>query len=401
MNGTVSGPADSTAPLAGIRVVELGGYIAAPYASSLLCSLGADVVKIEQPDGGDAFRRSIDDRSPYFAQYNAGKKSVALDLRQAEGRRVVRELLAGSDVFLENLRPGKVAAMGLGRDTCRELNPALICASVSGFGSSGPLVSRPAYDSVGQSIGGLYSLLNDDGDARLTGTCIADLMTGVVTAMGVLAALCGRARSGTGVDVDTSMLESISALTIDAMTQLSELGHAPTRESRHPQAQSFVVTSSDGDKFTLHLSSSQTFWRRLAIVIGREDLIDQPAYVQYTDRVENYATLRTEVLAAFAARPTEYWEKALSEADVPFAPVLDLAQVADLPQTKLLDLFTPAPEHDDLNLVRAPWRFDGSRPEREAHVPRLGEHTSEVLGTVLGPDEITALLAAGIAVQRP
>ncbi|MBA3741426.1 CoA transferase [Sporichthya sp.] len=387
----------SASPLAGIRVIEIGGYIAAPYATSLLCSLGAEVIKIEQPEGGDAFRRNLNDRSPYFAQYNSGKRSVAIDLRHVDGNRAVRKLIATSDVLLDNLRPGRLDTLGLGRTAMRELNAQLIQVSVTGFGAEGPLAARPAYDSVGQSYGGLYSLLNDEADERLTGTCLADLITGLVTATGVLAALNGRSRTGAGGDVDTSMLEGISTITIDAMTQLSELGRAPKREARHPQAQSFVVTTADGGKFTLHLSSSQNFWGRLVTVIGREDLLTDPDYVTYPDRVRNYVALREQIAPAFRSRSSATWDAALTGADVPFAPVLDLAEVTELPQVKLLEMFTQAP--DNLNLVRAPWRFDGSRPERDLRVPRLGEHTIAVLSAVLGAEEIASLLAAGTAVN--
>src|SRR5581483_2402682 len=246
----------AVAPLAGVRVVEIGGYIAAPYASSILRSLGAEVIKVEQPGDGDAFRRGVDDLSPYFVQYNSGKKSIAVDLRRDDGLAVVRGLIDRSNVLVENLRPGKLRALGLGPEECRETNPGLVYASVTGFGETGPLAQRAAYDSVGQSVSGFYSLLNDDGDARLSGTCLGDLITGFATATGILAQLYGSGRTGRGAVVDTSMLECATALTIDAVTQLGELGRAPTRESRHPQAQSFVVTTADGAQLTLHLSSS-------------------------------------------------------------------------------------------------------------------------------------------------
>ena len=165
-------------PLAGIRILEAGAYISGPYAAALLASLGADVVKVEPTRGGDPFRRGVDVGSPYFVQYNAGKRSLAVDLKKPDGIALVKALLPKFDVFIENSRPGKMDALGLGYGDCIEINPRLIYSSASGFGDGGPYRDRAAYDSMGQSMGAYYSIMNDAGAPRLTGTCIADLITG-------------------------------------------------------------------------------------------------------------------------------------------------------------------------------------------------------------------------------
>lgn len=379
-------------PLAGIRVLEIGAYISAPYASALLASLGAEVVKVEPPDG-DPFRRGEDNTNLYFVQYNSGKKSVAVNLKSQSGVNIVKALLPKFDVFIENMRPGKIASLGLGEKVCRGINPGLVYASISGFGSGGPWVDRPAYDTIGQSVGGFYSLMNDADEPRLTGTPIADLITGVNAAMGILAALVGRERDQErrGALVETSLMEALSTLTIDALTQAFESGREPVRDSRHPYAQNFCVRTADGSGITLHLSSSQKFWTALARVIGREDLVGEPRFRTYDDRRApgHYAELTTIMAEAFAKRSRAEWEARLLDADVPFAPVLTMREMVLHEQTRWLELL--GPEVKGLPLVRAPWRFDGARPERSADAPHVGEHSREVLGQICSDGDLEAL----------
>jgi formyl-CoA transferase len=387
-------------PLAGIRVLEVGAYISAPYAGVILASLGAEVIKVEPPEG-EAFRRGQDDRNAYFIQYNSGKKSIAINLKSEKGAGLVKSLLPKFDVLIENMRPGKMAALGLGAQECRRINPSLVYASISGFGSGGPWVDRPAYDTIGQSIGGIYSVMNDADHRRLTGTCIADLITGVGSAMGILAALLGRERSADrqGALMETSLHEAISLLTIDAMTQAYETDIDPVRTSRHPQAQNFCLDCADGGAITMHLSVSQKFWGNLARLIGRPELVNDARFRTYDDRrvPEHYAELVRIMEEAFRHKPRPEWERLLAEADVPFAPVLTMHEVAEHEQTKWLELMGPTVA--GLPMVRPPWRFDGARPERSELRARVGEHTREVLREICSSAEIDALVAAG-AVAR-
>ncbi|MBU3738826.1 MAG: CoA transferase [Rhodoferax sp.] len=383
-------------PLAGIRILEVGAYISAPYAGVILASLGAEVVKIEPPEG-EAFRRGQDNRNAYFIQYNTGKKSAAINLKSAQGVRLLRELVPKFDVLIENMRPGKMAALGLGDKDCRAVNPGLVYASISGFGSGGPWVDRPAYDTIGQSIGGIYSIMNDAGKRRLTGTCMADLITAIGSAMGIMAALLGRERSADrrGALMETSLHEAISLLTIDALTQAYEVDIDPVRTSRHPQAQNFCLDCADGGAITMHLSVSQKFWGNLARLIGRPELVQDPRFRTYDDRrvPEHYAEMVRIMEEAFRTKPRDEWERLLAEADVPFAPVLTMHEVVEHEQTQWLGLMGPMVE--GLPMVRPPWRFDGARPERSALRARVGEHTREVLQEIRTPAEIDALIAAG------
>jgi crotonobetainyl-CoA:carnitine CoA-transferase CaiB-like acyl-CoA transferase len=381
-------------PLKGIRVLELGGYISLPYATSLLCALGADVVKVEKPGAGDDFRRGDNDRSLYFIQHNAGKRSLSVDLKTPDGVALVKALVPRFDVVLENLRPGKLAAMGLGQAECTALRPDLVYGSLTGFGNGGPLEQRPAYDTIGQSFGGLYSLLSDAGSAQLSGTIFADLVTGLSTAAGVLAALVGRATTGEGQHVETSILEAVSTLTVDAMNQYFDTGQDPSRQSRHPQAQNFCVETASGEYIAVHLSSSQKFWRHLCEAMDRRDLADDPRFATYQLRDANYFALVAIVEAEFISMPLAEWEKLLTACDVPYAPVLTMSGLADHPQTEWLGLLEP--ERDGVRLVRPPWRFDGARPDRAGRAPRVGQHTREIAAEVYDGARIEELIAAGV-----
>lgn len=384
-------------PLDGIRILEVGAYISAPYAGSLLAALGADIVKVEPP-GGEAFRRGVGTDSHYFVQYNTGKKSVVIDLKSQEGVGLIKALLPRFDVLIENMRPGKMAALGLDAETCRALNPKLVYASVSGFGSGGPLVDRPAYDTMGQSFGGIYAMMNDEGSPRLTGTCMGDLITGVSTAMGILAALLGRARDPeqNGALVETSLLEAVSLLTVDALTQAFETKQNPTRKTRHPQAQNFCLNTLGGGAITLHLSSSEKFWVALTKAVDRPDLLDDTRFRRYAERMkpENFVVLEEILAEEFVKRTQSDWEDRLTSADVPFAPVLSILEVAEHPQTQWLKLLG----HDERGqpLVRPPWRINGERPSREASTPHVGEHTLEILSEIRSDEQLAALRASGI-----
>jgi crotonobetainyl-CoA:carnitine CoA-transferase CaiB-like acyl-CoA transferase len=386
-------------PLKGIRVLEVGAYISGPYAGSLLASLGADVVKVEPIRGGDAIRRGVEVDSPYIVQYNAGNRSLAVDLKKPEGIALVKSLLPGFDVLIENSRPGKMEALGLGYEACRAVNPRLVYSSASGFGDGGEYRDRAAYDSMGQSMGGYYSIMNDDGVPRLTGTCVADLITALAVTMGILAGLVGRGLDpeGQGVLTQTSLLEAMSTITIDAMTQFHDDGATPTREARHPQAQNFCLLTGAGGSVTLHLSSSEKFWQALARAMDRAELIEDARFATYRDRMAHYFELKPILEAEFLKHDRDEWERRLIAHDVPFAPVLTVEELAGHPQIEWLGLLEPP--RDGNVLVRPPWRFQGERPKRAFDAPYIGEHSREVAQEVRSSAEIERLLAAGVIHQ--
>ena len=385
-------------PLKNVRILEFGGYISGPYATSLLCALGAEVVKVEKPGTGEDFRRQANDQSPYFIQYNAGKRSLAVDLKRPEGVALIKDLLPRFDVVVENLRPGKMAALGLGVKDCQEARPDLVYTSLSGFGEGGPLAGRAAYDTIGQAIGGLYSLLGDAGHPQLSGVILADLISGLSTATGILAALVGRGATGEGQLLQTSLVEAVSTITIDAVTQYFDDGRqSPARESRHPQAQNFCLMTASGDALAVHLSSSQKFWEAFARALDLPELIDDARYRTYSDRVVHYFELVDAVEPVFQKRTSADWTARLTSYDVPFSPVTTMGDVLEHPQTQWLELFEP--ERNGLSLVRPPWRFDGNRPERNAKAPRVGEDTRAIAGEVYSPERLSDLLQTGVLYQ--
>ncbi|MBF9032691.1 CoA transferase [Rhodobacterales bacterium HKCCE2091] len=386
-------------PLKGIRVLELGAYISGPYAGSLLASLGADVVKVEAPKGDD-FRRGVGVESHYFVQYNAGKRSLAVNLKDPRGVELIKSMLPRFDVLIENSRPGKTEKLGLGPEVCHAINPGLVYSSASGFGDGGAWRDRAAYDSIGQSMGGFYSVMSEAGAPQLSGTCVGDLITAICAAMGILAGLVGRGLDGEGRGTltQTSLLEAMSSLTIDAMTQYHETGTAPTRQSRHPQAQNFCLMTGSGDAITLHMSSSQKFWHALTRAMEREDLAADPRFAGYYDRMANYFELKPEVEAEFRKRTRAEWEQRLIAHDVPFAPVLTMEDLAHHPQTEWLKMLEPP--RDGKTLVRGPWRFDGVRPDRAFTAPEVGQHSREVASEFCGGDELETLIRDGVVIQH-
>jgi crotonobetainyl-CoA:carnitine CoA-transferase CaiB-like acyl-CoA transferase len=382
-------------PLAAVRVLEFGGYISGPYATSILCALGADVVKVERPGHGDEFRHQADNRSPYFVQYNAGKRSIAIDLKSPAGICCIKALIPRFDVVIENMRPGKMDALGLSEPVCRALRDDLIYLSLTGFGEGGPLAGQASYDTIAQSFGGLYTLLADEGAPQLTGAIFADLITGLSTATGILAALVSRETLRAGHHVQTSLVEAVSAITVDSMTQYyAEDHHNPSRQSRHPFAQNYCARTASGEFIAMHCSSSQKFWRNLATAVGRPELADDERFATYASRRAHYHELVPIIEREVATRPYSEWERVFTELDVPFAPVQTMDEFVHHPQIEWLELLEP--ERGGLSLLRAPWRFDGSRPDRPAGAPRVGEHTREVVGEVYAAGRIDELLSDGV-----
>ena len=386
-------------PLKGIKVLELGAYIAGPYCGSLLASLGADVVKVESPSG-DAFRRGVGTGSHYFVQYNAGKRSIAVNLKDPRGLSLVKSMLPEFDVFIENSRPGKTAELGLGPEVCHAINPGLVYSTASGFGEGGAWRDRAAYDAIGQSMGGLYSVMSEAGQPQLSGTCVGDLITAMSSTMGILAGLVGRGldRQERGTLTQTSLLEAVSAITIDAMTLYTETRSVPTRQSRHPQAQCFCLMTASGDAITVHVSSRQKFWLAFTRAMDRVDLAEDPRFISYPERMENYFALKPIVEAEFLKRDRREWEARLIAEDVPFAPVLTMEDWATHPQTEHLELLEP--ERDGMVLVRGPWRFRGERPRRECRAPEIGEHSREVAAEFCAPEDVELLIKEGVIVQH-
>jgi crotonobetainyl-CoA:carnitine CoA-transferase CaiB-like acyl-CoA transferase len=368
--------------LEGIRVVEIANYVSGPYAGMLLGDLGAEVIKIEQPDGGDPFRGwGRVEYSPTFGSVNRNKKSVVLDLKSAHGVCAARALLRTADVLIENFRIGTMERFGLGYEEAVRDNPRLVWCSITGFGTSGPYASRPGYDTVGQALSGLLSLLTDLDRPRPMGISLSDHLAGMVACNGILGALVARGRTGKGQRVDTSLLEATVSFCGENAAGFFESRKVPNRATRTRQAQVYAFVAGDNKPFVIHLSSPAKFWQALAGVAGRLEWLDDPRFATKETRGRHYDALHDALAAVFKNDTRAAWLAKLQAEDVPAAALNTLDEVFDDPQVKHLGLRQDVPHKllGTIGLVRNGLRMSGTPPEIRSAAPELGEHTDEIL----------------------
>src|SRR6516225_5112734 len=374
--------------------------ITAPLAGMMLADLGADVIKIEHPQGGDPFRSFRGGQySPHFVAYNRGKRSMQLDLRNATGREILQKLLGRADILIENYRVGVMERLGLGADALAAMNPRLIHCSITGFGASGPYCSRPAYDSVGLALSGIASLLLDPGHPQICGPTIPDNATGMFACYGILGALYERERRGRGRRVEINMLEAAIAFIPDPFANYTRAGIKSDRLTRVAASQSFAFRCGDGKLIAVHLSSQPKFFEAMAAALERPDLVRDERFATRNLRIKNYGELTRVFGEIVATKPRAHWVNVLEEHDVPFAPVNSIADVLDDPQVRHLRTFYRQrhPTEGEITAIHRPVLIDGARNERALPAPVLGEHTDAVLGE-LGYDqgEIAKLRAAAV-----
>jgi crotonobetainyl-CoA:carnitine CoA-transferase CaiB-like acyl-CoA transferase len=375
--------------LKGQLVIELGTMVTAPLAGMMLSDMGARVIKVELPETGDPFRAHGGGRySPPFVAYNRGKESVQLDLRSPGGLANLRRLLERADVVLENFRPGVMEKLGLGNDALRAFNPRLIRASITGFGQDGPYKDRPAYDSVPLALSGLSSLLLDPDDPRMTGPTIADNITGMYAAQGILGALLRRTGTGTGGHVEVNMLEAAISFMPDAFAQYSRAGIVSGPETRVRISQAYTLRAQDGLLVTVHFSSVQKFWEGLLKAIERPELAGDERFATPVERTKHYPVLREILLDVFAARPRAEWVERLAAEGVPGGPVNRVDEVADDPQVRHLGTFarTIHPDMGEVIGIKSPIRLDGARRDNPPPPPVLNAD-AEAIAAEFGFEE--------------
>jgi crotonobetainyl-CoA:carnitine CoA-transferase CaiB-like acyl-CoA transferase len=372
----------SPGALDGIRIFEFASYVSGPYAGMLLSDLGAEVVKVETPDGGDPFRMwGKTDYNGTFGSMNRNKKSVTLDLKTEAGRAAARKLALGADVVIENMRAGAMERFGLGYEALAADNPRLVYCSITGFGSQGPYRERPGYDTIGQAVSGLLSVLTDCKAPQPVGISFSDHLAGAFAAYGVLAALMARTTTGRGQKVETSLLQATLSFLGENAATFFEDGNVPSRQSRCRRAQVFTFTAGDGLPFAVHLSSPEKFWRGMLVAINREALATDERFRTRDQRVKNYDALSAELAAAFQSRPRAEWLGLLEAQDVPSGPLNTLDEVFADPQVVALDMRKNLPHHSrgTVSVVGNPVRLSATPPRAETAAPDLGAHNDMFL----------------------
>ena len=386
--------------LRGVTVVEVASVITGPYAGMLLADLGADVVKVESLQG-DQFRGwegTSEGIRPSFAAYNRGKRSIALDLKDDDGRAVFERLVASADVVIENFRPGVMDRLGLGWSRLRQLNPRLVYCYVSGMGTTGPDRDRPTFDAVAQALSGLWSQFTDLEDPEPVGPAAADQLTGLYAAIAILAGLRHRDAAGEGTQVEVSMLAACLGFQTASIAAFCREEKVATKSTRARNSQSYAFVGSDGRPFAVHLSTPQKFWEGLCRTAGRPELIDDERYATKGGRIRRYDELHRLFGDVFRTAPREHWLRLLTDHDVPAAPINTVAEAVGHPQVRAIGLVDEtAVEEGRRGLVRSPIAVGGRHLAGELPPPRLGADTSEVLaGLGFSSGEIEHLHSRGV-----
>ena len=380
-------------PLSGLRVLDLSRVLSGPYCTALLADLGAEVIKIETPGRGDDARHFgpfAGGASVYFALINRNKKSVALNLKHARAKELVLALAEKCDVVVENFRPGVAARLGLDYDTLSRRNPRLVYLSISGFGQDGPHAGWAAYDLIIQAMSGIMSVTGQPvGQPTALGESLGDLWTGLMGSWAVLAALQARTRTGQGERIDLGMFDALISMQMTGLANLLASGKAPPRVgNRHP-----VTTPVNSyrcrDGLAVLVVTSDAQFKALCAVMGRIDLAVDARFLRNPDRFANETALRAAIEAWSAALDVDEVVARCHAAEIPAGPVWDLAQAVGSAQTAARGLLRSVahPVFGELKLAPQPAKFSRSANAEPVREPLLGEHTAEILSTLLGLDE--------------
>ncbi len=372
-------------PLAGIKVVELARILAGPWAGQTLADLGADVIKVEAPEGDDTRRwgppfidRDGEKSAAYFHATNRGKRGITCDFRTPEGQETVRRLVADADVLIENFKVGGLTKYGLDYESLKKVNPRLIYCSITGFGQTGPYAHRAGYDFIIQGMAGLMSVTGEpDGQPQKVGVAVTDVFTGVYGATAILAALVQRGRTGEGQHIDMALLDvAISIMANQAMNFLVS-GKPPTMMGNaHPNLAPYAVFDC-ADGWIILATGNDAQYQRLCAILGLDDMAKASDFLTNADRIAN----RTEMTARIT-EATKRWAKAdllqaCEDQGVPAGPINNLAEVFDDPQVQARGMkITPG----GLPGVRSPMTFSGADLSLDRPAPKLGQHQDEILG---------------------
>ncbi len=370
--------------LEGTTCIDVSGHVAGPYASSLLGDLGCEVIKVELPNGGDTHRGrnpKYEGYGPSFRALNRNKKSVTLDLRHKKGSEIVLKLLATADIFLENFRPPTRAKLGLDYDELAKLNPKLIHCSISGYGQSGPYRDKPGFDTIGQALSGMMSLVTDLDDPKVAGVSFVDHSAGIFAAHGIMAALLARAKTGRGQFIDVSLLQVAIAFIESHVADYLNGGEAVSREN-FPKGRIYSLLDCDGKPFMVHLSGHNEAWEGLLQAAELDNLAGDPRFANRKQRTDRHDEIVRILREQFSKKPREYWLRRLDAKSIPNAPINTIQEVFDNPQIKHLGIpkRISHPKMGASKLVGSPINMSDTPPQFFRPAPLLGENTEEVLG---------------------
>lgn len=391
-------------PLHGIRVLDLGRHLAGPTAAMFLGDLGADVIKIENPVTGEDGRLSgppfYHGESAFFLSANRNKRSLALNLKDPAGQAVVRRLAATSDIVVENFRPGVMDALGIGYGALSAINPRLILCSISGFGADGPFAGRPGLDNIVQGFSGLMSVTGfEGGEPVRVGIPIADLLTGLFAAYGVLAALQARDRTGTGQVVNTSLLESmVGMMGFQAARYLNGGEVAPPAGNHHPINAPYGAFRTRDGHVTIGATGDKR-WRKLCAVIGATELLDDPRFTTNGGRHEHRLALAELISERLRTRTSDEWEQILNDEGIPCGPIYTLDHTLNHPQVLHRQMVVER-EHQTagpIRLLGLPVKLSATPGDVFLAPPVLGQHTLDILAEIgLAAEEIEQLQQTGV-----
>ena len=397
------------APLAGTKVLDLSRVLAGPWCTQLLADLGADVIKIERPRAGDDTRhwgppwheRDGEKVAAYFLSANRGKKSAAIDFATEEGAAVVRRLAETADVVVENFKVGGLARFGLDAASLHELNPRLVIASITGFGQDGPYAARAGYDYIIQGMGGLMSITGKPdeepgGEPMRVGVAVADLFTGMYTAVAIVSALYRREKTGEGALIDMALFDTQLAMLANQASNALISGEDPPRQGNtHPNIVPYQTFEAADQRIIVAVGNDRQF-ARLAEMCGHPEWSRDDRFASNASRVANRDELVGLIAAEILTRPAAEWLEKLEKAGIPAGPINSITQALSDVQAKhraMVRTLAGTP------VVGSPVRIDGERTDAELPPPRLGEHTCQVLEDLsLPPEEIARLKQQGIAV---
>ncbi len=391
-------------PLEGVKVLSFALHLAGPFCTMLLCDLGAEVIKIEPPGKGDPARRNfpfIDGISSYFLSINRGQKSITLNLRDEQAKKIVFELVKRMDILVENFRPGVMERLGFSYKEINTVNPKIIYASISGFGQKGPYKTKPAFDMIAQGMGGTVSITGEPGRAPVrVGFSIGDIGASLFSAIAILAALHEREKSGKGQWIDVAMTDSQVALCENACARYFATGEIPKPlGSRHPLMTPFQVLPTKDGYFVL-ITVPEEDWQKFLKLAGREDLISDPRFPSHKDRVANYAAFEPILNEITKTKTTAEWLALLEANGIMCGPVNNIGQVVNDPHIKERGMIVEVAHHrvGRLRVTGTPMKFSRTQCQIEKACPDVGEHTAEILSSMLGfsAENLEELRKAGV-----